>query len=523
MDREGEEGEATKDEEEDREVTKEDREKAQDEEMEGEEEESVCCMSDTVASFDYSDMDSSMLQKLPNTSSSSNEFEFPPQVPPLPSFLVEGGKEEGETVPSPSLSPPPSPPSPMECAPVQEVMMAVPTAHILSAPPPPPPSLTVNVGASERREQVEDGERVRREEEEEEEEEGEEERTQRALEEAFQQLDRSSSWEGEESVQEGREVERSVEEEEEGSVQEEREEEDKFSHLYSKVDMSKKREERQRRALNGEGDRKEREEEVEDNVSVLYAKVDKTKKWLQRVRREGGKEDGESVTAQDGRLFSHVPLKERPPPALPPEAGFERPFSGDYEEVAVGNGAQSPPSLPPSMDLDGYAEVTLSERGMTREGAGYEVGYKGQGSLLKLCRVFGPEFSHISGDERPNRAHETPPLPEGRRLVQVFLLNGKCLSFTVGAESTVHELFSQVTSHLSLRETHLFGLAVRQGMCAPDSPSPLFSLLFCTFIYPPHLLSAQWLATFTLPLAIIIITLIRLSCLGSSVGRTSAS
>lgn len=182
--------------------------------------------------------------------------------------------------------------------------------------------------------------------------------------------------------------------------------------------------------------------ERERPVSELYATVDKS---MKTVRLEAA---------------------QRPHRRAPDEdSTSEHSFSGLYEEVRVtGSPAQSA-----AVDASGYMEVSMVPVGAARDQqvcSGYEVGYSGSGSLRKLRKVLGPDFSKMSGEERGGvgeSAAPVTPLPEGRRVVRVVLLNGKAMEFTVGVDSVASELFDQVASHQSLKETHVFGLAVRQG------------------------------------------------------------
>lgn len=226
------------------------------------------------------------------------------------------------------------------------------------------------------------------------------------------------------------------------------------NHLYAKVDK--------RKTVGGEQDM--------DEVRVLYATVDKSKKTRRLGKATQKEEDGttEADVAEEGKTpfemeESNRPadLSEgvRPPLPLPfnnkTSATSERQLSGIYEEV------ESHCVQIAFVDNSGYTEV-----GGVREGGsgpGYEVGYSGTGSLHKLRSMLGPEFSTMTGvDTRSNDVSGS--LPDGRRTVEVVMLNGKEVKFAVGRFATVSELFEQVVSYQSLKETHVFGLAVRRGV-----------------------------------------------------------
>lgn len=208
------------------------------------------------------------------------------------------------------------------------------------------------------------------------------------------------------------------------------------SHLYAKVDKKKGRKELDK-----------------DDVSALYATIDKSKKTGQAMQteREGTNHAPHLESESDNERLSL-----RPPLPLPQDnttSISQRPSSGIYEEV------ESLRAQLVVVDTSGYTEV-----GGRRAEPGYEVGYSGTGSLHKLCNMLGPEFSTMTG-KGTKVADVAGSLPEGRSNVEVVMLNGKAVKFTVAISATVSELFEQVVSYQSLKETHIFGLAVRKGVC----------------------------------------------------------
>ena len=190
----------------------------------------------------------------------------------------------------------------------------------------------------------------------------------------------------------------------------------------------------------GSGKLKRKSLHEEEDVSALYATVDKSKK----TRRRAGRADWEEICGELGN--------ERPPLPLPleEEPTWSNRSSGVYEEVE----ARSVQVL----DSSGYTEV-VRERGFAQS---LEVGYSGTGSISKLRNMLGPEFSNMTGS-RSEQASST--LPDGRKAVEVVLLNGKAVEFVVSVSAMVRQLFEQVASSQSLQETHIFGLAVRTGQC----------------------------------------------------------
>lgn len=208
------------------------------------------------------------------------------------------------------------------------------------------------------------------------------------------------------------------------------------SHLYAKIDKKRGRKELDK-----------------DDVSALYATIDKSKKTGRAVQME------RECTNHAPHLESendNERLCLRPPLPLPQDnttSISQRPSSGIYEEV------ESLRAQIAVVDTSGYTEV-----GGRRAESGYEVGYSGTGSLHKLCNMLGPEFSTMTG-KGTKVADVAGSPPEGRSNVEVVMLNGKAVKFTVGISATVSELFEQVVSYQSLKETHIFGLAVRKGVC----------------------------------------------------------
>lgn len=208
------------------------------------------------------------------------------------------------------------------------------------------------------------------------------------------------------------------------------------SHLYAKVDKKRGRKELDK-----------------DDVSALYATIDKSKKTGRVIQTE------RECTNHAPHLESESDNERlclRPPMPLPQDSTTsisQHPSSGIYEEV------ESLRAQIAVVDTSGYTEV-----GGRRAESGYEVGYNGTGSLHKLCNVLGPEFSTMTG-KGTKVAEVAGSLPEGRSNVEVVMLNGKAVKFTVGISATVTELFEQVVSYQSLKETHIFGLALRKGVC----------------------------------------------------------
>ena len=215
---------------------------------------------------------------------------------------------------------------------------------------------------------------------------------------------------------------------------EDKEEDFEPSHLYTKVDKRRKV--------------KREEERASDADKGQPGEVD----WMERTCEASNTEDVKQPLPMGTRNVSEV--NERGPPPLPPPLSDSdpRPVSGIYEEVEARS------VQVPIVDSSGYTEVGGGKvRGSE---LGYEVGYSGIGSLHKLRTVLGPEFSTMTG----GKVNDAPgSLPEGRRAVKVVLLNGKAVEFVIGVSATTSELFEQVASYQSLRETHVFGLAVRQG------------------------------------------------------------
>lgn len=228
-----------------------------------------------------------------------------------------------------------------------------------------------------------------------------------------------------------------------------REEDMDPSHLYAKVDKMRGK-----------------KHQEEDDVAALYAKIDKSKKARQEVQKE--KEDANESHPPQLESEGEIDDRLRPPMPLPPDnsSTSERPLSGIYEEVESLRAQVA-------IDTSGYTEV-----GGRRVEVGYEVGYSGTGSLHKLCNMLGPEFSTMTG-KSAKVANVAGTLPEGRRGVEVVMLSGKTVKFAVGVSATVSELFEQVVSSQSLKETHVFGLAVRRGTCVLNLVVAVVSSLLC--------------------------------------------
>lgn len=188
-------------------------------------------------------------------------------------------------------------------------------------------------------------------------------------------------------------------------------------------------------------------------VEALYATVDKSKKTKTR-KEEASHGDTGNTCAPTERVREECE-EELPPPPLPPPLQsepdeFER-TSGIYEEVGVGVQLAVANS-------GGYTEVGGGRRPVSQ----LEVGYSGIGSFNKLQEVLGPEFSTLTG-RMVNKPRIT--LPPDRRYVSVVLLNGKTVEYAVDVNAVSGQLFEQVLSSQSLQETHVFGLALRDGKC----------------------------------------------------------
>ena len=211
------------------------------------------------------------------------------------------------------------------------------------------------------------------------------------------------------------------------------------SHLYSKVDKRTKV-----RSSRDEGRRSDADKRQPGEVD-----------WMERTCEVGNTEEVKLPLPQyetDTTRVSEVNERGRPLLPLPLPDSDPRPVSGVYEEVEA-HSVQVP-----IVDSSGYTEVGGGRvRGPE---LGYEVGFSGIGSLYKLRTMLGPEFSTMTG----GKVKDAPgSLPDGRQAVKVVLLNGKAVEFVVGVSAATSELFEQVSSYQSLRETHVFGLAVRQG------------------------------------------------------------
>jgi hypothetical protein len=209
-------------------------------------------------------------------------------------------------------------------------------------------------------------------------------------------------------------------------------------HLYAKVNK--------RRKVRGEEGRAH----VAANNKRQSGEVD----WMEGTCEDSDTKDVEQILPHsevDTRRGSEFNVRGPPPLPLPPPDSDPRPISGIYEEVEARN------VQVPIVDSNGYTEVG-GGRARGPE-LGYEVGYSGIGSLHKLRNMLGPEFSTMTGGKVKDISG---PLPEGRCAVKVVLLNGKAVEFVVGVSAATSELFEQVASYQSLRETHVFGLAIRQ-------------------------------------------------------------
>ena len=212
-------------------------------------------------------------------------------------------------------------------------------------------------------------------------------------------------------------------------------------HLYAKVNK--------RRKVRGEEGRAH----VAANNKRQSGEVD----WMEGTCEDSDTKDVEQTLPHsevDIRRGSELNVRGPPPLPPPPPDSDLRPISGIYEEVEARN------VQVPIVDSNGYTEVG-GGRARGPE-LGYEVGYSGIGSLHKLRNMLGPEFSTMTGGKVKDISG---PLPEGRCAVKVVLLNGKAVEFVVGVSAATSELFEQVASYQSLRETHVFGLAIRQGEC----------------------------------------------------------